>query len=116
MKKTFHGLLAGVLLIACDSGKQIERSQSDLPRIAIAGLAIESSTFSPARTHEEAFHPRTGDEILDVYRARAGVETAEPSVVARARLEIHLATAIDDGELIVVGIVAIWLAPMLYGF
>ena len=67
MKKTFHGLLAGVLLIACDSGKQIERSQSDLPRIAIAGLAIESSTFSPARTHEEAFHPRTGDEILDVY-------------------------------------------------
>jgi microcystin degradation protein MlrC len=67
MKKILHGLLAGVLVIACDSGKEIERSQSDLPRIAIAGLAIESSTFSPARTHEEAFHPRTGDEILDVY-------------------------------------------------
>jgi len=38
-----------------------------LPRIAIAGLAIESSTFSPARTHEEAFHAKTGDEIFSLY-------------------------------------------------
>ncbi|MEY3051334.1 MAG: hypothetical protein RLY31_1119 [Bacteroidota bacterium] len=30
----------------------------ELPRIAIAGIAIESSTFSPAKTHEEAFHAR----------------------------------------------------------
>ncbi len=67
MKKTLFALLAALLLIACDSGKQIERSQGDLPRIAIAGLAIESSTFSPARTREEAFHPRTGDEVLEVY-------------------------------------------------
>lgn len=38
-----------------------------LPRIAITGLAIESSTFSPARTHEEAFHAKYGDEIFTSY-------------------------------------------------
>lgn len=39
-----------------------------LPRIAIAGLAIESSTFSPAVTHEEAFRARVGDAVLESYR------------------------------------------------
>lgn len=67
MKKTAYGLLVGLLLTACDTGKQDERHRSELPRIAIAGLAIESSTFSPARTREEAFHPRTGDEVLEAY-------------------------------------------------
>lgn len=38
-----------------------------LPRIAIAGLGIESSTFSPARTHEEAFHAKRGEEIFTSY-------------------------------------------------
>jgi len=38
-----------------------------LPRIAIAGLAIESSTFSPALTDEEAFHAKTGDDIFSLY-------------------------------------------------
>ncbi|MDT0607082.1 M81 family metallopeptidase [Croceitalea rosinachiae] len=38
-----------------------------LPRIAIAGIGIESSTFSPARTHEEAFHARIGDSIFGRY-------------------------------------------------
>ncbi|MCP4900961.1 MAG: M81 family metallopeptidase [bacterium] len=37
------------------------------PRIAIAGLAIESSTFSPAQTHADAFHAKRGDEIFDTY-------------------------------------------------
>ncbi len=31
-----------------------------LPRIAIAGLGIESSTFSPALTDEAAFHTKYG--------------------------------------------------------
>ena len=39
----------------------------ELPRVAIAGLAIESSTFSPAFTHEEAFHARTGNDVMDSY-------------------------------------------------
>ncbi len=38
-----------------------------LPRIAIAGLGIESSTFSPALTHEEAFHAKTGEAVFTSY-------------------------------------------------
>ncbi len=38
-----------------------------LPRIAIAGLGIESSTFSPAQSTEEAFHAKTGDSIFKRY-------------------------------------------------
>lgn len=38
-----------------------------LPRVAIAGLGIESSTFSPARTHEEAFHAKRGEQIFTSY-------------------------------------------------
>ncbi len=38
-----------------------------LPRIAIAGLGIESSTFSPAQSTEEAFHAKTGDSIFTRY-------------------------------------------------
>lgn len=38
------------------------------PRIAIAGLAIESSTFSPALTNEEAFHAKYGAEVFATYR------------------------------------------------
>ena len=35
--------------------------------IAIAGLACETSTFSPARTHASAFHPRRAAEIINEY-------------------------------------------------
>lgn len=38
-----------------------------LPKIAIAGLAIESSTFSPARTEAAAFHAKRGNEIFALY-------------------------------------------------
>ena len=42
-------------------------SSDSIPRIAIAGLGIESSTFSPAQTREDAFHAQQGLEILDHY-------------------------------------------------
>jgi microcystin degradation protein MlrC len=67
MKKALYGLSMGLLLAACDAGLQNQAPQNELPRVAIAGLAIESSTFSPARTHEEAFHPRTGEEVFEAY-------------------------------------------------
>ncbi|MGX1930717.1 M81 family metallopeptidase [Flagellimonas sp. 2504JD4-2] len=51
------------LAVSCNSNDRKDR----LPKIAIAGIAIESSTFSPAKTHEEAFHPVTGDKIFDAY-------------------------------------------------
>ncbi len=45
---------------------QIQGKQS-LPRIAIAGIAIESSTFSPALTDEGAFHAQYGKDVLTRY-------------------------------------------------
>ncbi|MFT8639723.1 M81 family metallopeptidase [Bifidobacterium sp.] len=39
----------------------------NIPEIAIAGLGIEASTFSPARTDAAAFHPHRGDEVFDLY-------------------------------------------------
>ncbi|KAJ4155099.1 hypothetical protein LMH87_000364 [Akanthomyces muscarius] len=37
------------------------------PVIAVAGLACETSTFSPSRTLAPAFHPQRGDEIVKRY-------------------------------------------------
>lgn len=42
-------------------------AQKPLPRVAIAGLAIESSTFSPARTNEAAFHAKYGNDVFSSY-------------------------------------------------
>lgn len=50
------------ILISCE-----KKTEKKLPRIAIAGLGIESSTFSPALTHKEAFHPKIGDSIFNRY-------------------------------------------------
>jgi microcystin degradation protein MlrC len=58
-------VVAGIAITGCTKqGNQ----DKPLPRIAIAGLAIESSTFSPALTHEEAFHAGVGDTILSSYQ------------------------------------------------
>ncbi|WP_405520362.1 M81 family metallopeptidase [Spirosoma sp. KNUC1025] len=54
--------VSGVLAQSTNSG-----GGTDLPRIAIAGLGIESSTFSPAITQEEAFHARYGPEVFNAY-------------------------------------------------
>ncbi|EON76675.1 hypothetical protein ADIS_3125 [Lunatimonas lonarensis] len=61
----FAGLAACLLLVACSGNDQTEERK--LPRVAIAGLAIESSTFSPAVTQEDAFHARIGEEIFSYY-------------------------------------------------
>ncbi|WP_142534184.1 M81 family metallopeptidase [Saccharicrinis carchari] len=68
MKKITHGIasliVASILFFACTSK---QKSDKELPRIAIAGLLIESSTFSPAVTHEDAFRTFTGDSIFNLY-------------------------------------------------
>ncbi|MEZ4808949.1 MAG: M81 family metallopeptidase [Allomuricauda sp.] len=51
-----------ITLIGCK-----ETTKKELPKIAIAGLGIESSTFSPALTHEGAFHAKIGDSIFNAY-------------------------------------------------
>jgi len=53
-----------LLIVGCT---QNETGNKKLPRIAIAGIAIESSTFSPAQTDEEAFHARIGEEVFSYY-------------------------------------------------
>ena len=54
--------LACIIFASC-SNKAVD----SLPKIAIAGLGIESSTFSPATTDESAFHARIGDSIFERY-------------------------------------------------
>ena len=58
-------------LTACSKHTPVDTTESGdktrLPRVAIAGLAIESSTFSPARSHEEAFRARVGEQVLTRY-------------------------------------------------
>ena len=54
-------LLLLFLLASCNN------TPKNLPRIAIAGIAIESSTFSPAVSHEEAFRAREGEDVFSYY-------------------------------------------------
>jgi hypothetical protein len=61
------GLLVGLLFAASAPATQSMTRPAKLPRIAIAGLAIESSTFSPARTGEAEFRARMGDAVLESY-------------------------------------------------
>ena len=65
MKKIIIALFVISVLITsgCNSGASSEQ----LPRIAIAGIAIESSTFSPAITHEDAFRARVGEDVFSYY-------------------------------------------------
>lgn len=60
MKTTFLILLGLILLFSCRE----KEAQKDFQRIAIAGLAIESSTFSTARSTAQAFRVRTGEKIF----------------------------------------------------
>ncbi len=65
MKKSVFGVLSvvilGLLSVSC------MQQDKKLPRIAIAGLAIESSTFSPAVSNEDAFRTRYGDSVFTYY-------------------------------------------------
>ena len=53
-------LLAAVALFAVSCSQE-----KKLPRIAIAGIKIESSTFSPARSTEASFNVAIGDEVFE---------------------------------------------------
>ena len=67
MKKTLLSFIVIVTFFSCKQAKDQAQGDATLPRIAIAGLAIESSTFSPALTHEEAFHARLSDDVFSFY-------------------------------------------------
>jgi len=55
------------LLVLSLCGITVMAIAKPLPRIAITGLAIESSTFSPALTNEAAFHAKYGEQIFTSY-------------------------------------------------
>lgn len=69
MKKLVLGLIVSVFILnSCNqAGKKGGESSDEQPRIAIAGLAIESSTFSPLRTNIEEFRVRRGDDVFSFY-------------------------------------------------
>ncbi|HPF51784.1 MAG TPA: M81 family metallopeptidase [Draconibacterium sp.] len=54
-------IVSTILFFSCKPGEK------PLPRVAIAGLAIESSTFSPAQSDITAFRARRGNEIFSYY-------------------------------------------------
>lgn len=56
-------LLTFVIAVSCSTKEE----SKPLPRIAIAGLAIESSTFSPATSDVAAFRTREGVDIFNYY-------------------------------------------------
>ena len=68
MKHSIYWLTACFLIANAGFAQSTNRSATaNLPRIAIAGLGIESSTFSPAITEEPAFHARYGPEVFNAY-------------------------------------------------
>lgn len=60
-------LLGFIAWLSVISSGLAQSTTGALPRIAIAGLGIESSTFSPAVTHEEAFHARYSGDVFNAY-------------------------------------------------
>lgn len=67
MKRFAGGILGIVLFFSFGCNRQKENKEKVLPRVAIAGLAIESSTFSPAQSNIDAFQARRGEEIFSYY-------------------------------------------------
>ena len=64
MKKIHqYVVLFACLLMGLSSCKQ----EKKLPRIGIAGISIECSTFSPATTDEAAFRVKEGEDLLNSY-------------------------------------------------
>lgn len=59
-KSTLALLVVAGLLSSCGQQKSV-------PRIAIAGLGIESSTFSPALSTEESFRAKYSDSVFTTY-------------------------------------------------
>jgi microcystin degradation protein MlrC len=66
----------------------------ELPRIAIAGISIESSTFSPAVSTEDMFRKRTGDALMDYY---AFLREGTPARSAAQWMPVMVAAATPGG-------------------
>ncbi len=68
MNKVCYLFILSVFIFSCGtSDKKSSISENNLPKVAICGLAIESSTFSPAVSNEESFRVRRGEEVFSYY-------------------------------------------------
>jgi microcystin degradation protein MlrC len=67
MKSILFLLVSCGLAVNLATAQPVNPPTKPLPRIAIAGLGIESSTFSPALTDEAAFHAKYGDDVFSFY-------------------------------------------------
>lgn len=67
MNKIKSSLPIFIFLFILVNGCSQKPNPDDLPRIGIAGIAIESSTFSPAVSEIEAFKVSRGEEIFNLY-------------------------------------------------
>ena len=65
--KNFTYILIVSLIASIGCKTPQKKHDSKLPKIAIAGLAIESSTFSPAQSNIESFRVRRGEDIFSYY-------------------------------------------------
>ncbi|MEK9612365.1 MAG: M81 family metallopeptidase [Flavobacteriaceae bacterium] len=65
VKKSPFFLSLFLIFLGCQSFDT--HTEKNKPKIAIAGLAIESSTFSPATTQADAFLARKGQDIFEYY-------------------------------------------------
>ena len=66
MKKLHFGIVISAMVFLFSCNLKISQNKK-LPRVAICGLAIESSTFSPAQSGVEAFRTRRGQEVFTYY-------------------------------------------------
>ena len=112
MKKLSTFLLSCLLagLFGCKGVVQPQLQPQFLPRIGIAGISIECSTFSPAVTPLEAFRQREGEALLRSYPylnpdstmgkgavwLPAMLSSATPGgIVTRETYEILVSTTLD---------------------
>ena len=72
-------------------------AERPLPRIAIAGLGIESSTFSPALTDEAAFHARYGDTVFATYPFMAADSPLRSRALSTPRITRAISYGIGPG-------------------
>ncbi|MGL5730725.1 MAG: M81 family metallopeptidase, partial [Bacteroidales bacterium] len=64
MKKIFSLItLSAALFASCVSSSKEDKK----PRVGIAGIAIECSTFSPAQTTEDYFRINRSNDVFDLY-------------------------------------------------
>jgi microcystin degradation protein MlrC len=80
-KPNYYMRRAFFLMVWCCITAGAVTANDSLPRIAIAGLAIESSTFSPALSHEEAFKAKYGTDVFSTYRFMSDTSSLRKAAV-----------------------------------